>query len=364
MRIVYMLASLGVGGAEKQVLALATRMAERGHTVTLVTLLPQASEEWPTNLQVIRLNLRNNPFSLIASLMRARRTLIELAPDIVHSHSFHANIIARLVSPFAGRPAVISTVHNVYEGGSVRMFAYRLTDGLSTRTTAVSQAVAERFLRLGAVNAKKCSVIPNAIDLNEFKPDSSRRRSTRANLGAGNEFVWLAAGRITAAKDYPNLLRAFALILKVEPTAFLWIAGEGSEQDNSRLHALASEEHIKRQIEWLGLRRDLTALLDAADGFVSSSAWEGMPLAIAEAMAMEKPLVATDVGGVSELVGDTGSLVPAEDSEALAKAMLETMRKPEADREAIGRSARRRIQASFNIETRAEEWGALYQSLV
>jgi glycosyltransferase involved in cell wall biosynthesis len=89
-----------------------------------------------------------------------------------------------------------------------------------------------------------------------------------------------------------------------------------------------------------------------------------MPLAIAEAMAMEKPLVATDVGGVSELVGDTGSLVPAEDSEALAKAMLETMRKPEADREAIGRSARRRIQASFNIETRAEEWGALYQSLV
>lgn len=128
------------------------------------------------------------------------------------------------------------------------------------------------------------------------------------------------------------------------------------------LRELASELKVNRQIEWLGLRRDLPALLDAADGFVSSSAWEGMPLAIAEAMAMAKPVVATDVGGVSELVGDTGSLVPAEDSVSLAEAMFETMRKPEADREAIGRTARCRIQANFNIETRAGEWEKFYES--
>lgn len=359
-----MLASLGVGGAEKQVLALAQRMAGREHSVTLVTLLPQAREEWPTTLPVIRLNLHRNPFSLIAALMRSRRTLRELKPDIVHSHSFHANIVARLVSPFAGRPAVISTIHNVYEGGRLRMFAYRITDGLCAHTTAVSQAAAERFLNLKAIRPAKCTVVPNAIDLGEFTPNATRRASLRESMGADEEFVWLAAGRITAAKDYPNLLRAFARVLKVEPNAFLWIAGQGSEEEKARHCKLAAELNVNRQIEWLGLRRDLPALLDASDGFVSSSAWEGMPLAIAEAMAMEKPVVATDVGGVGELVGQAGSLVPAQDSVALAEAMLDVLHEPESDRQAIGRIARLLIQSSFNIDSRAVEWEKLYRSLL
>jgi glycosyltransferase involved in cell wall biosynthesis len=364
MRIVYLLASLGVGGAEKQVLALAQRMAERGHGVTLLTLLPQAREEWPTTLTVIRLNLHKDPFSLAMVLARARRTFRELKPDVVHSHNFHSNIIARLVSPFAGRPAVISTIHNVYEGGLLRMLAYRITDGLCAHITAVSQAAAERFMRLKAVRAEKCTFIPNAIDVSEFKSDAARRRSLRESLSANDEFVWLAAGRITAAKDYPNLLRAFARVLKAEPNTFLWIAGQGSEIEKARILSLATSLGLSRRMQWLGLRRDLPALLDAADGFVSSSAWEGMPLAIAEAMAMEKPIVATNVGGVGELTGDSGSLVPAGNPEALADAMIEIMRKPEADRLAIGRAARIRIQTGFNIEARVEEWETLYRSLI
>lgn len=359
-----MLASLGVGGAEKQVLALAQRMAARGHSVMLMTLLPQAQVEWPTTLPVIRLNLHKTPLSLGAALVRARRILRELKPYIVHSHSFHANMIARLVSPLAGQPIVISTIHNVYEGGLLRMLTYRFTDGMCIHTTAVSQAAADRFVRLRAVSAEKCTVIPNAIDLSEFVPDAARRASLRESLSADDKFVWLAAGRITAAKDYPSLLGAFARVLKVEPNAFLWIAGQGSEKEKANLRKLASELNMNRQIEWLGLRRDLPALLDAADGFVSSSAWEGLPLAIAEAMAMEKPVVATDVGGVGELVGEAASLVPARNSEALANAMLDLMHKADADRRALGRTARLRIQAGFNIESRVDEWEKLYRWLL
>jgi glycosyltransferase involved in cell wall biosynthesis len=244
------------------------------------------------------------------------------------------------------------------------MLAYRFTDRFCMHTTAVSQAAAERFVRLKAVRADKCTVVPNAIDLSEFTPDVSRRKTLRENLGADEEFVWLAAGRLTAAKDYPNLLRALARVLNVVPNAFLWIAGQGSEEEKARLLALAANLGLARCVQWLGLRRDLPALLDAADGFVSSSAWEGMPLAIAEAMAMEKPVVATNVGGVSELAGEAAPLVPASNLEALADAMLELMRKPEADRLAMGRTARIRIQADFNIESRVEEWQSLYQSFV
>jgi len=358
-----MLASLGVGGAEKQVLALATRIAGRGHTVTLVTLLPQTQEEWPTTLPVFRLNLHKSPLSLVAALSRARRILRELQPDIVHSHSYHANIVARLVSPFAGKPIVISTIHNVYEGGSLRMLAYRLTDNLCAHTTAVSHAAADRFIRLKVIRAEKCSVIPNAIDLSEFTPDATRRNILRETLSAGDKFVWLAAGRITAAKDYPNLISAFARILKVKPNTFLWIAGQGREEEKVQLRTVASELNIKTQIKWLGLRRDLPSLLDAADGFVSSSAWEGMPLAIAEAMAMQKPVVATNVGGVGELIGGAESLAPARNPAALASAMLELMRKPLAERLAVGRAARSRIQDNFNIEARIADWEKLYGSL-
>jgi len=113
-------------------------------------------------------------------------------------------------------------------------------------------------------------------------------------------------------------------------------------------------------VRWLGLRRDLPALLDAADGFVSSSAWEGMPLAIGEAMAMGKLVVATDVGGVRELVGSDGYLVPPHNPSALAAAMCEVMQTNPSIGIAKGRSARERICESFDMDAKPLEWESLY----
>src|ERR1035441_9395429 len=209
MRIVYVLTSLGMGGAERVVLALAGRMAQRGHSVALLVLRPPVAEQWPTGLPVVHLDMRKTPFSLFAGLARARRFLREFRPDLLHSHSFHANIVARLLKGLAP-PQVVSTVHNVYEGGWTRMLAYRLTDGLSCRTAFVSQAAAGRFVRLKAVPLRKCVVLTNGIDAAEFAPSAARREAMRTEMGANARFIWLTAGRIAPAKDYPNLLRAFA----------------------------------------------------------------------------------------------------------------------------------------------------------
>jgi len=208
MRIVYVLTSLGMGGAERQVLALATRMTERGHSVALMVLRPKLKQEWPTTLEVVHLEMRRNVFSLIAGLVSGRRFFKSFKPDVVHSHSFHANFVARLLKVLVPAPAVVSTVHNVYEGGRGRMLAYRLTDWLSRVTTAVSTSAAERFVRLKAVPQHKCVVLTNGIDTAEFYPDTERRREMRAAMETGEEFVWLTAGRIVPAKDFPNLLRA------------------------------------------------------------------------------------------------------------------------------------------------------------
>lgn len=359
MRIVYMLTSLGVGGTERLALALAARMVERGHQVELV-VLRRLGEEWTTELPVIQLELRKTPPSALAGLLRARRCLSAFRPDLVHSHGFHANLLARALRLLAPGPALIATVHNVYEGGALRMLAYRATDRLSDCTTAVSAAVARRFIEAGAIAQQRCLVMQNAIETAEFQPDAARRAAMRAAMDAGENFVWLAAGRIAAGKDYPTLLRAFAQVYAAAPLARLWIAGESRAGQERALPAMAAKLGLSGSVRWLGLRRDMPALLDAADGFVSSSAWEGMPLSIAEAMAMEKPVVATGVGGVRELVGDAGAVVPARDREALAAAMAGMMRCTAEERRTLGYAARQRIAQHFSLQTRAAEWEDLY----
>jgi glycosyltransferase involved in cell wall biosynthesis len=366
MRIVYVLTSLGMGGAERQVLALASRMSERGHSVALLVLRPQLEQEWPTTLNVMHLEMHRNFFSMVAGLVRGRRFLRAFKPDLLHSHSFHANFVARLLKVLVCTPVVVSTVHNVNEGGWARMLGYRLTDFLSCVTTAVSTSAAERFVRLKAVPRHKCVVLTNGIDTAEFSPNEERRARTRAAMGVGQEFVWLTAGRIVPAKDYPNLLRAFGLVHAGRPEALLWIAGEAVDAQSNPIKSFVVEgpEDSMERVRWLGLRRDMPALMDATDGFVLASAWEGMPLVVGEAMAMEKPVVATDVGGVRELAGDTRMIVPARDSEALADAMLGLMDKSAEERRELGRAARLRIATQFSMTSRVDEWELLYRSVM
>lgn len=364
MRIAYMLTSLGMGGAERQVVALAERMAGRGHTVALIVLMPRVAQEWPTALDVVHLEMRKTPVSVFRGLMRARRFLREFRPDLVHSHTYPGNMAARMLRLVGATPAVVSTIHNVYEGGWGRMLAYRLTDGLSLRTTAVSQAAAERYVRIKAVPKNKCVALANAIDIVEFEPAAERRAATRDQLGAAEAFLWLAVGRIVPAKDFPNLLRAFAQVRRAFPEAQLWIAGEAAATVANRVGAFAVEHGEMDGVRWLGLRRDMPALFDAADAFVLASAWEGMPLALGEAMAMEMPAVATDVGGVRELVGSSGAIVPAKDPSALADAMLALMRMPPEARHAQGRAARQRIAENFSIDALADRWEEFYGSVL
>ena len=363
MRIVYVLTSLGIGGAERQVLALADRITLRGHAVTPLVLRPSLAEECSTTLEVVHLDMRKSFASFFRALLRARSFVLRFQPDIVHSHGFHANIFARLLKLLVPGMVVISTIHNVYEGGTLRMLAYRLTDGLSKQATAVSTAAAERFIRCKAVPRSRCIVLANGIDAAEFCPDDKRRVAMRNEMGVREEFIWLAAGRVVPAKDYPNLLSAFSLLRAVHAHAQLWIAGAGDPAGPKEYSVFAVERGLVQQARWLGLRRDMPALLDAADGFVLASAWEGMPLAVGEAMAMAKPVVATDVGGVRELLGDAGIVVPAGNAEAFAEAMLDVMSRSTEERQRLGDAARARIEAGFRMDRRVDQWEALYQSL-
>jgi glycosyltransferase involved in cell wall biosynthesis len=361
MRIAYVLTSLGVGGAERQALALAERMAARGHTVALLVIRGRQSEQWPTTLDPVHFDMCKTPASFLACLWKGRRFLRDFQPDLIHSHTYPANMMARLLKILTPGAAVLSTVHNVYEGRWPRMLAYRFTDPLSRHITAISQAAADRYVRLKAVPSDKMSVLVNGIDTMEFAPSPERRAHMREEMGAGDEFIWLTAGRIVPAKDYPNLMRSFARVTADCSKTTLWVAGDRDVDKLSDLFILADELCLRGRVRWLGLRRDMPALLDAADGFVLASAWEGLPLAVGEALAMEKQVVATDVGGVRELVGETGFIVPAKNPERLAEAMLEMMRRTDEECRRLGQKARERIVTHFSMDAKADEWETLYR---
>jgi hypothetical protein len=171
MRIAYALTSLGIAGAEQQVIALAERMAHREHPVRVIVLQERKPEQWLTDLNVDYLEIRNTPLIVSGGLIRTRHALREFQPHLVHSHTYPANMAARLPRFMGVTPAVITTIHSVYEGSRLRMLAFRLTDFLSLHTPPVSCAVAVRFVRLNVVPARKCSAFINTIDVAEFVPD-------------------------------------------------------------------------------------------------------------------------------------------------------------------------------------------------
>jgi glycosyltransferase involved in cell wall biosynthesis len=342
MRIVLLTTALARGGAETQVAQLAAGLRRRGHEASIVSLTaPRAFTE---AAPVYSLGMRAgvpDPLALarLASLLR------RLRPRVLHAHMFHANVMARLVRVVCPVPLVVSTLHSMAESGrtargaGLRDVAYRLTDPLCDVTVAVSKAAAERHASAGAVPRSKVRVIPNGIDTSRFRPGG----------GGGPEFTWLAAGRLMWKKDYPTLLRAFQGLPGV-----LLIAGEGPQQ--AELRGMAGPN-----VRFLGARDDMPELMRIVDGFVMSSLVEGLPVALLEAAASGLPCVATDVGGVREVL-PAAFVAPPGDAAALRAAMERVMAMSREERRTIGDALRALALSRFDIETVVTQWEELYRS--
>jgi glycosyltransferase involved in cell wall biosynthesis len=275
----------------------------------------------------------------------------------------HANLLARIVRFLAPIPVLICSARSIDEGGRFREVLYRLTDPLCDLTTQVSQAGLERYVRMGAVPRHKIRYIPNGVDTERFKPNLEDRLKFRKELGVDG-FVWLAVGRFDPPKDYPSMLQAFARVVHKHSNTILLIAGDGPLRKT--MENLARELGIEKRTKFLGIRRDIPQLMNAADAYVMSSSREGMPNVLLEASATGLPIVATDVGGNREIVldGVTGFLVPPRNPEALARAMLRIMDLSDEERKEMGERARKHIEVKFNLDRVVDLWEILYYELL
>jgi len=362
MRILLVITSLGVGGAERLVSSLADRYALVGHEVVLVRLHGQA-DILPSNpaVRVENLAMRKRPLSVLQAMARFRSIIKEFRPDVVNSHLVHANIIARLLRLVTTMPRLISSAHNNNEGGMVRILSYRLTDRLADISTNVSEQAVKAFEKQGSTKPGRMVCLYNGIDVDNFSFDPAARLRVREELGVQQRApLLLAVGRLREAKDYANLLNAFAHLSVGEYAPHLAIVGDGPL--DGTLKTLAAQLGVEGRVSFLGVRHDIPDLMSACDVFVLSSAWEGFGLVVAEAMACERVVVATDCGGVREVVGDVGFLVPPRDYSALAIQLTVALRMSRKDRQRLGSSARERVIRNFSLGATADRYLDVYQA--
>jgi len=367
MRVLFLSTSMGMGGADQQLLSAAQQLQMQGYPVLVVSLTPlgpMGVQARSLGIPVESLEMRRgvpDPRGLVRLIRIARGW----KPDIVHSHMVHANLMARVLRLFVKIPVLVSTIHNIHEGGRLRMAAYRLTNGLVDHMTIVSEAAADRFVGDRIVPRRLLRVIPNGIDTDRFRAvPPGTRESIRMSLGIEHQFVWLAVGRFVLAKDYPNMLQAFARVHQQYPEAMLLLVGKGALQGETE--ALVQSLGLGDVVRFLGVRQDVPELMSAADGYVMSSEFEGMPIVLLEAAAAGLPVVATAVGGNAEVVchGESGFLVGARDHEALARVMLQVLAMSAAERRAMGERGHDHIRTHYGLGRVVERWDALYRELL
>jgi glycosyltransferase involved in cell wall biosynthesis len=338
-KLAFFLQDLAGGGAERVMLTLAGGFADRGDDVDLVLVRAEGPclADVPANVRVVTLGTGRTAYSIprLAGYLRRER------PQALLSALVHVNIAAILATRLCGRkPRVVITEHNqiARNAARARSRVIRFAHGavsrlypLADEIVAVSRGVAESLVAYSGLDERRVRVIHNPVVTPGLR-EKALAETTHPWFGAGQPPVVLGAGRLTAQKDFLNLLRAFA-ILRQERQAKLIILGEGSEraalQDAVRAFGLAED------VDLPGFAANPYAYMARAAVFALSSAWEGLPTVLIEAMACGTPVVATDCeSGPADILlgGRFGDLVPVADPAALAVAILRTLDKPPSPR--------------------------------
>jgi glycosyltransferase involved in cell wall biosynthesis len=350
MKVLQVVHDLRLGGAERIAVTLCRGLVERGAQVTLLAVKgagPQAKDlPQGDGFTMEILGVKRRPswmlplflwdfarllFGVMGALRRHR-------PDVVQTHIPEDDLVLCLAMIFTGIGVHVPLVHSMHfypdrEGRGLRTRlrtrAYRWMAGRAGKVFAVSEPVAAEFSERVGVPRSQLEVLSTGIDLSRFENPPSREMAREALSLPSDRSVVLALGRVVRAKNYPGLVKSSRIVLEKFPDTLFVLVGDGD-----RMEAVKKEIAVTGvEASWvlLGSRSDVPLVLAVADLFVQSSDWEGLPVAVLEAMACRLPVVATAAGGTPNIIkdGETGRLVAVGDPTALADALLDLLADPQ-----------------------------------
>ena len=359
--VLHLITGLAVGGAEKVLVRLIKKM-DRKRFSTSVACMYNGYGPLAEELSAEGIHIKDFQFTKRIDPLyfwRLYTYLHEKKPVILHTWMFHANVPGRVAGRLAGIPIIISSERTMGQESQSRYIMNRLTGCLADYHICVSQAVAEFVKKRLRFPDRKIGVVPNGIDVNEFEHLPSQQEARRRSGLPSDQRLVGTVAQLKRVKRIDVLIRAMTLI----PEASLVIVGDGRERGS--LETLAGSLGLKDRVYFAGQQNDVRPWLRSMDVYALSSDWEGLPLAILEAMAMGLPVVATSVGGVPDLVldGKTGFLVPADDPEALARALINVLRN-EKQRSMLGEEGHKRVSTDFSFQTTVSKTEEIYETLV
>jgi glycosyltransferase involved in cell wall biosynthesis len=362
LSVLYMIDSLGPGGAERLLADYLPRLARLGVEPTVVTMQdregnPIAAEIEAAGVPVANLGIRR--LREPGALARVAEVIERTAPDLVHTQLEFSNILGTLAAHRLGVPAV-ATIHTIDRprGWSRDAARYRLMAWIlrsrGSRVISVSRSARDHFIGRSKARRDRVVTLHSGIELSRFSPGVATNRSAaRAELGiAADASVAMTVAVLRPEKGIADMVDALPAVVPFHPSTHYVVVGNGSQRPN--LERIVAGLGLEDRVLFTGARSDIPRLLAAADVFVLPSHTEALPTVLIEAMAAGLPVVATEVGGIPEMVdrGSSALLVPPHSPAMLADAVCRLFSSP-IQSAAMGRAGRRIASERFDLDRQA-----------
>jgi glycosyltransferase involved in cell wall biosynthesis len=374
-KILFVIDNIEFGGGERGFAQLINGLPEDRYEISVACLPGGLFEEKieKNKAKVIPLDLRNrfNP----GNILRLANIVKREGVDIIHSQGSRADFYSRIVAKLATVPVLISTIQMPVEGYDVtplKRLIYVVLDRFSERFVDEFIVVSEKLRKIliykHKINPEKVITIYNGIEVDEYKPNVEEFRSQESQVRmefalARDVPVIGAIGRLVWQKGFEYLIEAVPEVSKEYPDAKFLIVGEGPLK--SKLKVKSEKLRVEDKVIFTGFRTDIKDILSAIDILVIPSLLEGFPMITLEAMAMEKPIIATNIDGITEQItdGTNGILIPPKDPSAIAQAIIRLINDRESGRK-LGLAARKKVEQEFSVEKMVSKIEKVYLSLL
>lgn len=358
MRILFVVRTLNRGGAERQLSQLALGLRRAGHEIAVAVFYAGGPFEHDLRAGGIPVHdlTKRGRWDTVSFLFRLMRLVRRMRPDVLHAY-MGANLFASALKPLFPRVKVVWGIRTARHDLRAYDWATRVGPWLHRMASPGADAIianseaARRQSAAAGLDGRQIAVIPNGIDCDAFRPDRTERARIRTAWGItdGTPLVGVIA-RLDPVKDHATFLRAAARVAAGHAEVRFVCVGGGTPRRRQELERLASELGVSARIRWAGERDVTRAVYGAIDlAVLSSSEGESFPNVVAEAMACGTPCVVTATGDAAVVVGDAGTVVPPRDPDALARAILGSLARSDAERASIAARARMRIEREYSL---------------